>query len=126
MKDFYFTLSSLSKDDLPLKGLQMLGFPDDVGESSVALDPECEIRASSSQGLYHVCASRPGSSGSPLYYEDDGEWHVVAINVSQRSDFREVISGYSDWIANVAVDPSNYLGPIKSYFKEQELTAPLP
>lgn len=126
VKDFYFNLTSLKNFDLPLKGLQMLGFPDDVSPRSVALDPECEIKHSEAKKLYHVCASRPGSSGSPIFYEDDGEWHVVAINVSQRSNFSEVIRGYSNWIANVAIDPASYLAPIKAYLKEQELTAPLP
>lgn len=125
-KDFYFTLTTLSKEQLPMKHLQMLGFPDDIGDKSIALDPDCEIRTETAKGLHHVCASRPGSSGSPIYFEEDGEWFVVAINVSQRSDFREIISGYSDWISNGAVNPSSYLEPIQSYLKEQELTAPIP
>ncbi len=125
-KDSYFTLASLSKDDLPRGNLQMIGFPDDIGESSIALDPSCEIRQMRGQTLLHICASRPGSSGSPIFFEDDGQWQVVAINVSQRSDFREIIVGYSDWIANSAIAPINYLQAVGQYLKEQELTAPLP
>ena len=125
-KERYFTLANYEYNQLEQMDLKMMGFPQNSGNSQIALDPHCRIRNEATYGLLHDCASRPGSSGSPIYLDQDGILEVVALNVSQRSDFDELISSYSDWIANVALAPESYFVPIQDYLNAKELTAPLP
>lgn len=126
-KSFYFQLGHLSFYELSRRTLKMMGFPSDRGSRTISLDPSCKIKGQSERGLLHDCAGRPGSSGGPIYYMDQDEnLIVVAINVSQRSDFDEIISAYSDWIANAAVPAESYTAKVLAYLKNSELTGPLP
>lgn len=126
-KSSYFQLAQLSIYEISGRTLKMMGFPSDRGRRIISLDPSCKIKGQSSRGMHHDCAGRPGSSGSPIYYTDgEDSLIVVAINVSQRADFDEIIGGYSHWIANAAVPAESYTAQVLAYLNDSELTGPLP
>lgn len=57
-----------------------VGFPSDVRRLMV--DPACRIRAVAANGWLNDCAAHPGSSGSPLFIERNGQAVVFAIQAA--------------------------------------------
>jgi V8-like Glu-specific endopeptidase len=60
--------------------LTAVGFPSDVRQLMV--DPDCRIRAVAAKGWLNDCAAHPGSSGSPLFIERNGQPVVFAIQAA--------------------------------------------
>lgn len=97
------TLSDRAVNSLSREELTQGGFPQDRTIDRVTFDPQCKFgpHLFEKTSLGHTCASRPGSSGSPIMLKSNPE-EVVGIVVATRGQFEEVIVGYSHWIANKA------------------------
>lgn len=86
--------------------LVMAGFPSDKSTSSLTVDPDCAIHPETFDNpaiWRHDCASRPGSSGSPLLLKRGDDYRVVALNETERSPYLEIISSFSAFLANGAI-----------------------
>lgn len=93
-------------DELYSKSLVQAGFPGDKDRTYLWIDPSCKAYSAETSGkVVHDCASRGGSSGSPIMYiGEDGAPRMVAI---ETGDSRPEKGSPSD----LGVDPDTTVLP---------------
>lgn len=93
------------------------GFPNDRVTDTLAVDPICYILGPLWE---HNCASRPGSSGSPIMIKNtDGSYDVIAIHSRAHGDFPEIVRGFDLFISNGAVPVSGFIERIRPYLERE-------
>ncbi len=115
-----FELSEVAKLSAPLA---MAGYPQDRDAKFLTLDPECRVYAQEkigSPGWRHDCASREGTSGSPIMANLDGHIVVVALNSVERGNFAEIIKFYATAMGNGSVPVDAILPHIESVLRSDQ------
>ncbi len=108
-------MEALSKKELRERKLFNAGFPEDRHPKNISVDMHCQSGPEVQEvGFGHDCATRPGSSGSPLLSSLDGKDVVIGLTVASRGYFDDYIGGYSEWISNKACP----IGPLKRSFEK--------
>lgn len=102
----------------PAQPLRIAGFPEDKDTRELTLDPQCRVR---DQNWRHDCATRPGNSGGPLLTADN---QVVAIAVSSRGAFMEIIRGYHESLSNGSIPVTAFWPQIQALVEEDRVRLP--
>ncbi len=112
----YFELAGLSLEQATKKKIIMAGYPFDRSSANLTLSPLCHIDShslASAGGWRHDCASRAGSSGSPLLIEKTpGHFQVIALNTTEVVGFDEIIGRYDISLSNGATPVAPILAQI--------------
>ena len=109
-------LTALPQDDAPSQLLSVAGYPSDKPVSMLWRQDACHLYEMfadrQSRGLWTTdCATRPGASGSPIFFIQDGVLKVVALMQGhiEPAHLDEVLPKWDPRVANLAVDMGRML-----------------
>jgi V8-like Glu-specific endopeptidase len=109
-------LAPLSRDDAPNQVLSVAGYPSDKRDGWLWRQDACHLYdmlpERQYRGLWTTdCATRPGASGSPIFYIQDGVLKVVALMQGHMGPVHgdEVLPKWDPSLGNLAVDMGKIL-----------------
>lgn len=120
----WFELDSRSQQDVMRETLVLAGYPGDRLTDQLTIDPSCLVHPeiiADRGGWRHDCASRAGSSGGPLLAKRGDDYRVVALNVSERARFEEVVKYYHVNFSNGAIPVSVFQKRVQAALKRAEV-----
>lgn len=105
-----------------IERLQLAGYPrtEVAPYEHVQRDPACAVHGTARLPLnngslwLHDCAMRQGASGSPIFYEDGGAAHAVAIAIGEFRATDGVLPAYDQEHANIAVPAGNFIHAVEA------------
>ena len=116
----WFELETLTHENVMNENLVLAGYPGDRMTDSLTLDPQCLVHPETIPnrgGWRHDCASRAGSSGGPLLAKRGNDYRVVALNVTERARFDEVVKYYHVNFSNGAIPVSVFSKRVQAALK---------
>lgn len=98
--------------------VSMAGFPIDKPADSITVQEDCHLMGlnAGTGNLEHDCASRSGSSGSPLFLMIDGTPTAIAMHVGTDKDRPEILQQWNPIDTNQAI-PMWFLKTRKEVFQ---------
>jgi len=107
----WIRLAPLDRPAAQNKSLSIAGYPSDKSLSSLWREDACRLYERQGNieydGIWTTdCATRPGASGSPIFFIEDGVLNVVAIMSGHvgPTDNREILPKWDASRANLALD----------------------
>ncbi len=104
----WLQLQPLAIEDIANTEVTLAGYPTDRPRNSLTAHVDCLLvlydHPSAPETILHRCATRPGSSGSPLIVQPaDGPPFVIGIHQGSINEVDTLLFAYDDSIAGIAI-----------------------